>query len=124
MFDSIPRMHIRSPLMNLGNTTFRRCIAAAIAALVLTLNVSLPVLERADIGHEPVVESEHAPGECPQAHDHTICTQVGSNYAAPLRGTSRQQSQQIFRAAYSSPFAAPTPSVLAEGHASRAPPKV
>ena len=124
MFDSLPRMHIRSPLMNLGDTTFRRCFAGAIAALVLTLSVSPPVLERADIGHEPVVESEHAPGECPQAHDHTICTQVGSNHAAPLGATPRQQSQQIFRAVHPSIFAAPTPSALAEGHASRAPPKV
>ncbi len=54
-------------------------VSAALALLMVTLSVVVPMLDRADAGSGPVVESEHHPGTCPPAHDHTVCTQHGGN---------------------------------------------
>lgn len=62
---------------------FRKRVSSSLGLLLLALSVAVPVLERADLSHAPVVESEHQPGSCPQPHDHTVCTQVGANHAAP-----------------------------------------
>lgn len=71
----------------------RTGLTAGLSLLMLTLSVAIPVLEQGTLLHHPVVESEHAPGDCPSGHDHTICTQVGANLAvegddidAPLAG--------------------------------------
>lgn len=67
-------------------TRSRRVLKAAVsgplAALLLVLSVAVPVLERADLTHGTVVESEHDPGSCPTPHDHTVCTQVSANQSA------------------------------------------
>lgn len=60
---------------------FRTGLAAGISALMLTLSVAVPVLERGELFAHPVAEAEHDPGECPSGHDHTVCTQVGANPA-------------------------------------------
>jgi hypothetical protein len=75
--------------MNQTVDILRRSFAGALAALVIASAMVQPVLERADVVHEPVVESQHAPGECPQSHDHTVCTQVGANSAAPAAPSVR-----------------------------------
>jgi hypothetical protein len=54
-------------------------VSAALALLLVTLSVAVPMLDRADAGSGVVVESEHHPGTCPPAHDHTVCTQFGGN---------------------------------------------
>ena len=110
--------------MSLGSDIQRRFCAAVLAALMLTLSVTLPVLAQADLGHEPAVEAEHAPGDCPQAHDHQICTQVGANQAAPGVATRRQAHLQVAASVAPTSFVAPAPSAVAGGHRSRAPPVV
>jgi hypothetical protein len=61
----------------------RTAVAAPLCALLLTLSVAVPLVERADISHAPAVESEHQPDACPRPHDHTVCTQLRANHAAP-----------------------------------------
>jgi hypothetical protein len=110
--------------MNLGNLILRRSFAGALAALMLMLSVSLPVLEEAEAGHEPVVESEHSPADCPPAHNHTICTQVGANQAAPTSASEQPLEQQIVQVVTATSLVLAARSAVAEGHPSRAPPKV
>jgi hypothetical protein len=62
----------------------RSQLSAALALLVVTLGVAVPMLDRVDAGPDPAVESEHHPGTCPPAHDHTVCTQHGADL--PLVG--------------------------------------
>ncbi len=76
---------------------FRRAVASPLAALLLTLSVAVPVMERADFAHAPVVESEHQPGACPAPHDHTVCTQVGANHASPGADKTPRASQATER---------------------------
>jgi len=89
---------------------------------MLSLSVAVPVLERADLVHEPVAESQHAPGSCPSAHDHTVCTQVGANLSATTPGDEPGLTEIL--SAISSPVVAlrVAQSPLPEGHPSRAPP--
>ena len=60
----------------------RKGLTLLISALILFMGVAVPVLERAEIVDGPVAESEHNPATCPPAHDHTLCTQVGSELLA------------------------------------------
>ena len=60
-----------------------RLLSAPLAALLLSSSMVVPALEAFDSGHVPVAESEHEPGSCPTPHDHSVCTQVGANHAAP-----------------------------------------
>ncbi len=71
-------------------------MATPLAVVLLALSVAVPVMERADLTHVPVVESEHEPGSCPTPHDHTICTQVSANHAAP-GGDSAVRSIEVAR---------------------------
>jgi hypothetical protein len=57
----------------------RSVISAALTALVVTLSIAVPLLDRADAGSDPVVESEHHPATCPPSHDHTVCAQFSAN---------------------------------------------
>jgi hypothetical protein len=57
----------------------KRALSGPLAALVLCTGVVAPLLERADLGQGPVVESQHDPAGCAPAHDHTLCAQVGVN---------------------------------------------
>jgi hypothetical protein len=52
---------------------------------MVVLSVAVPLVARADLGHQERWESEHAAGVCAPAHDHTICTQVGANLSLPSR---------------------------------------
>jgi hypothetical protein len=77
--------------------SFRAALASPLAAVLLTLSVVVPVMDRADFAHAPVVESEHQPGSCPTPHDHTVCTQVGANHAAPGAGEAGQSLRAVQR---------------------------
>lgn len=100
----------------------RKSVSVWLAALMLSLSVAVPVLERADLVHAPVAESQHAPGSCPSAHDHTVCTQVGANLSATASGDAPGLTEIL--GTVSAPVMAPrvAQSPLPEGHPSRAPP--
>jgi hypothetical protein len=82
--------------MRRANRLYRTTVATPLAVVLLALSVAVPVMERADLTHVPVVESEHEPGSCPTPHDHTICTQVSANHAAP-GGDSAVRSIEVAR---------------------------
>jgi hypothetical protein len=65
-------MTTQIPLMNKG-------FSAGIPLLFLTLSVAVPLMERDDLLSQKIVESEHNPLQCQRGHDHTVCTQVGTN---------------------------------------------
>ena len=90
--------------------------------LMLTLSIALPVLERADMVDQPVAESEHNPATCPSGHDHTICTQVGVNMAAPAESPAYALGRH--ETTRRAPGDQPTvlSAAFAEGRRSRAPP--
>jgi hypothetical protein len=67
---------------------FRQGLALVTWTLVLALSVAVPVLERSEILSEPVAESQHSPGTCPPAHDHTLCTHVTSHQLAASSAVS------------------------------------
>lgn len=69
--------------MTRNGDTARRVLSSGVAALMLSLSVAMPFMERVEIVHEPVAESEHNPTTCPPRHDHRLCTQVGANFALP-----------------------------------------
>lgn len=100
----------------------RRTTATVLSVAILALSVAIPVLERADLVHQPVLESEHNPATCPPAHDHTICTQVGANASAPAEAMAHRQPHSVSRRAPPTGTPAPTPASFTWGHRSRAPP--
>ena len=97
-------------------------VSAGITLLMLTLSVAIPTLERSELANGPVAESEHDPGACPTGHDHTICTQVGANLAAPASGQERELAFALLPAGMPSWTPAIASGALSEGHPSRAPP--
>lgn len=108
-------------MKTLGNS-IRRYGPLGIALLMLTLSVAVPVLGRADVFTEPVVESEHNPAECPSGHDHTICTQVGANFSAVSRGQAQQVTRTVVRIPLPTQATRVAERAIEEGHPSRAPP--
>ena len=100
----------------------RQTVSVWVTAAMLVMTVAVPLLERADVVHEPVVEREHDPATCPPAHDHTICTQVVANVAAPSAPVERHRPHGVVRVFDPIEVLAAVHSVLAEGHPSRAPP--
>ena len=102
----------------------RRVVSTALAALVVLLSAAVPLLERADRPHEPVVESEHNPTTCPPAHDHTICTQVGSNLAVPSRPPSHLAAARWLHADLPAGSRTVLPVTSPASNRSRAPPAV
>jgi hypothetical protein len=63
--------------------TLLRLSAPVLATLLVSLNVLVPLLDRAERSAGPVLESEHNPSTCVRAHDHTVCTQHSSNLSSP-----------------------------------------
>ena len=109
--------------MTLGNIILRRSFAGTLAALMLVLSVSLPVLDRVDIADEQVLESEHDPAECLPEHDHSICTQVGANQTSPTSSAEQPLEQLAIQMVMATSLVLAARSAVAEGHPSRAPPK-
>ena len=100
----------------------RKTVSVWLSALLLTLSVAVPALERAEFAHEPAIESEHDPAHCPPAHDHTVCTQVGANLSLAPAPTLVDHTQEVL--SVTPPIEAPASvhSVFAYGYPSRAPP--
>jgi len=108
--------------MNQKGKVIRQAVSVGLSAVMLVTSMSVPLLERADVVGEPVVESEHNPSTCPPAHDHTVCTQVVANLAAPSAGQEKQQQDVVIRHLRPSEVDVVVYSVISEGHPSRAPP--
>lgn len=90
---------------------------------MLSLSVAVPMLERADIVTAPIAESEHNPATCPPAHDHTVCTQVGSNLAAPTPAPQRRVAEVVADAESPREAESAVTTAFYDGHPSRAPPR-
>ena len=103
--------------------SIRRATAATLSVAMLALSVAIPVLERAELVHQPVVESEHNPATCLRGHDHTVCTQVGASFSAPSAPPQHQPAPTLVRAGVTGHASAAAPSWYADGHHSRAPPR-
>ena len=70
-------------------TTPRRLLALSIATLLVAVSVAVPVLDAGRAVSSLVLESEHHASSCLTGHDHTVCTQVGSNLPlAPAHAVS------------------------------------
>ena len=108
--------------MEAKEKVIRKTVSVSLAALVLTLSVAVPALERAEFAHEPAVEFEHDPARCPGAHDHTVCTQVGANLSAIATPTLVDHHHEVFLAATPSEAPVAVHSVFEDGYPSRAPP--
>lgn len=111
-------------LTNLGVPIFRRSFATVLAMLTLVLGVAPSVLDGADFGGELVVESRHDPGECPQAHDHFLCTLVGASPATPAAMGMSGPHSPVARLIEPATEPEPTGSASVRGRRSRAPPPV
>jgi hypothetical protein len=109
--------------MNRGDAILRRCFATALAALMVTLSVVMPVLDRVDVSPYPVAETEHTPTECLEGHDHLICGQIGANHAAAASDPGRHHGHRIERLVTWQLGPGATQALLPEANPSRAPPK-
>lgn len=108
--------------MNRGDTASRRGLAIALTALTIVLGVAVPAVDRAELSPSPIVESEHAPGECVRGHDHLICNQVGANHATTVVQQEAPGARPFIIALGHQWSATPPQRTLPEGHPSRAPP--
>jgi hypothetical protein len=108
--------------MNQKGKVIRQAVSVGLSAVMLVIWISVPLLERSDLVNDPVVESEHNPSTCLPGHDHTVCTQVVANLAAPSAGQEKQQQDVIVRDLRPSEVDVVVYSVIAEGYPSRAPP--
>ena len=102
--------------------TIRRLFGPLLATLLVIQSVVVPLLDRGQRTGVPVLESEHSASACVHGHDHTVCTQYGSNHQvssqAPRHGAT---SQEAFAPAprFDESFA---PLRVATPHHPRAPP--
>ena len=90
---------------------------------MVVLGVAVPLLDSAGGERGPVIETEHH-ATCVRGHDHTICTQMGSNLQLPAEADADERPRQgvttDFRSAVREAASAP----LARRHPPRAPPTV
>ena len=100
----------------------RKTVSVWLSALLLTLSIAVPALERAEFAHEPAIESEHDPAHCPPAHDHTVCTQVGANLSLAAAPTLVDHTQEVISVTAPKEAPASVHSVFEYGHSSLAPP--
>ncbi|MDG2239372.1 MAG: hypothetical protein P8L30_04170 [Longimicrobiales bacterium] len=104
------------------DNALRKALAAWLPALLVILSVAVPALERDEFAAETVVESEHAPGTCPTAHDHTVCTQVGANLSVASASTKISHDHAIVLASAPVEALEASRSVFMDGHPTRGPP--
>jgi len=108
--------------MEARGKVIRKTVSVWLSALLFTLSIAVPALERAEFAHESAIESEHDPAHCPPTHDHTVCTQVGANLSLTAAPTLVDHTQEVFRVAAPVEAPASVHSIFAYGHPSRAPP--
>ena len=65
--------------MNRSRDIARRTLSLGLAALMLSLSVAIPVLERGELSGTLGIESSHDANRCGHVHDHRICTQLSAN---------------------------------------------
>jgi len=110
--------------MDIRRKKTRKVFSTGLSLLLLTLSVAVPLLERADLVHEPVVESEHSSEQCPPAHDHTVCTQDIAKLPVASSGELVAIALVVFDAIATTSTHEASSASFPEGHPSRAPPLV
>jgi len=108
--------------MNIRREKTRKVFSTGLSLLLFTLSVAVPLLERADLVHEPVIESAHNPAQCPPAHDHTICAQASANLPVAGSATMMALAFVVFDASGPVSTRRASSAVFPDGHPSRAPP--
>jgi hypothetical protein len=103
----------------------RRGVSTLLSALLVWATVAAPMLERGTLlGGGRAVESQHDLAECPDGHDHRICTQIGANRALTAQiSIERLDHFSVRVAPPSAAQSSPSGSALRGPH-SRAPPLV
>ena len=99
-------------------------VSAALALLLVTLSVAVPMLDAADAGSGAALESEHHPGTCPPAHDHTVCTQFGGNLPLVSAWTRIPSAETVRTASPHDDLRLSHTTVSVAANRSRAPPSV
>lgn len=99
-------------------------MACQLAVMLTALSVLLPLLERDRVGRSPVLETEHHTGSCVVAHDHTICTQVGANFALAAPGAQPAPAEGRLQRLTGLRVHEVPSRTFSTGHRSRAPPLV
>lgn len=100
----------------------RQVLGTCLWALIVTLSVAVPVLERADLGRVNALESQHDPATCSPGHNHTLCTQVGGSHALASRPDLRVGVSPFVRGPVAANLVSVFIAALADGHPTRAPP--
>jgi len=100
----------------------QRALGAPLAALVLFSGVVSPLLDSGDLRADTVLESRHGGTSCTPSHDHTLCTQLGANQALTAVSGVQVLAAHVDVAAPRAVLPSVVPSVLADGHPTRAPP--
>jgi hypothetical protein len=102
----------------------RRALGAPLAALAVFAGVVSPLLDSGDLHADMLLTRAQDPSSSAPSHDHRLCTQLGANQAVTSAPDVRVLANPVGVAA---PIAIPpsvVPSVLADGHPTRAPPSV
>jgi hypothetical protein len=77
---------------------FRRALAAPLWVLMMLPSVSIPILDRAQVGQTLAVERPASgPASHPRGHDHRLCTQVRANPPVPTVATAHRQADEVIR---------------------------
>lgn len=108
--------------MNGTSDQIRRIVSTVLAALMLTLSVAVPLMERADVVVGTLAVESHHTAQCPHGHDHRLCTQIGANFSFVTNGYHHRVAPVLLR---TTPPAAPATRAFQpfrEGPPSRAPP--
>ena len=103
---------------------FRQCLSAGLATLMLTLSVSVSVLERGEVTGESAIESAHDPSRCGDSHDHRICTQVGANLSVAVAPYAYRAAHIVVRLDLPGQAQSTVLGTFLEGPPARAPPLV
>lgn len=107
--------------MNRDRPLSRCLLGGILAALLPVLGTAVPLLDGGGSAHRTVLEAQHEPGTCPTGHDHTICTQVGANLAAPAPSPDAARPFAVHQLPATAEAVPNHPSALL-GPPSRAPP--
>lgn len=108
--------------MNRPRDVVRKLLSLGLAAILLTLSVATPVLDRGEDFGRVSVESTHDPSRCGHPHDHRICTQVGSNLSLVAPSYDPRTPHVTLRSAPPETPDPELPDTFVEGPPSRAPP--
>ena len=100
----------------------RKLLSLGLAAILLTLSVATPVLDRGEDFGRVSVESRHDPSRCGHPHDHRICTQVGANLSLASAVYGYRTPHVALRSALPETPASALHDTFVEGPPSRAPP--